>query len=357
MFPYICLFCCLVVCAFFETNNVSLSSIGNKSYKAVKRSRYIIVPLIMVLILGIFRETTVGYDSETYYIYYWSQLDRYSWLDLLKDFTNDNGFFLALKVIAIFTDDYWLARAILFMVTFLIYYAAIRDESPYPTISLIIFLGLGSLGLMFGILRQALAGAICLHAYKKIRYGEWTKCLFLILIAITVHKSAILCLFMLMLYFIRAKRFSGIKLVLLSGASYLFMLIVIPLITLFYADGRYETIAMHDGGFGMLIFIISIVVLAAHLMRLTGSNKEDELKFLFNLSSGALFLQMGALQWSLLNRLGAYFSIYWCLLIPKLIYKLPRKKRLNYLFIIIMLFGFLFFYQLGDVDLYVWHKF
>lgn len=357
MLPYICLFVCLVICAFFETNNISFSGTGNRLHSACRRNEYIIIPLIIILFLGIFRETTVGYDSETYYTYYWSQLDRYSWTDLLTDFTNDNGFFLVLKAIAVFTDDYWVARAILFVLTFVIYYASIREESPYPTISLIIFLGLGTLGLMFSILRQALAGAICLYAYRKIRYRGWVKCLILILLAITIHKSAILCFFMLVLYFIRAKQFSGIKLVLLSIMSYLFLLIAVPIAALFYKDGRYETIRMSDGGFGMLIFIISIVVLTVHLMKKTGSNKDDELKFLFNLSSGALFLQIGALQWSLLNRLVVYFSINWCLLIPKLIYKLPRKQRLMYFVVIAVLFGFLFFYQLGEVYMYAWHKF
>lgn len=357
MLPYICLFGCLVICAFFETNNVSFLGDANNLHGVRKRNGYIIVPLIIILILGVFRETTMGHDSETYYIYYWSQLDRYSWTDLLTNFSNDNGFFFILKVIAIFTDDYWVARAILFVLTFALYYTAILKESPYPTISLIVFLGLGNLGLMFSILRQALAGAICLHAYRRIRYREWVQCLVLILLAMTVHKSAILCLFMLMLYFIRAKQFSGIKLVVLSIASYLFLLIVIPIATLLYADGRYETIAMSDGGVGMLIFIILIVMLTAQLMRMTGSNKDHELKFLFNLSSGALFLQMGALQWSLLNRMVVYFSVYWCLLMPKLIYKLSRKQRIMYFFIISVLFGFLFFYQLSEVDMYVWHKF
>ena len=51
MLPYICLFGCLVICAFFETNNVSFLGDANNLHGVRKRNGYIIVPLIIILIL------------------------------------------------------------------------------------------------------------------------------------------------------------------------------------------------------------------------------------------------------------------------------------------------------------------
>lgn len=357
MIPYIILFATLLCCGLLEVNNISAFDKSGTTSKNTSKRIYVILPIAIILFLGIFRETTVGYDSETYYIYYWSQLDNYSWKDLLTDFSIDNGFFIILKIIALFTDDWWAARAILFVMTFGLYYFAMRKESQYPTMSLIVFIGLANLGLMFSILRQALAGAICLYAYKHIQKGSWLKSLILILVAATMHKTALLGIFMLLLYFLRMKQFSGIKLILLSILSYASFFAAIPLITLLYGDSRYVGIAGNDGGYGMLLFIIVVLAFLWRLMRMTKANKDDELTYMFNLSCGSLFIQIGALQWSLLNRTVVLFSIYWCMLLPNLICQLPQRKRLQYYLIVAVLFGFMFFYQLSDVDMFVMHQF
>lgn len=357
MIPYIILFVILLCCSFFEVYNSSISDEFGIAHKTSSKATYAILPAVIILILGIFRETTVGHDSEAYYIYYWSQLDTHSWVELLTDFSTDNGFYIILKVIALFTEDWWCVRAILFAMTFGLYYSALRRESPYPTMSLLIFLGLANLGLMFGILRQALAGAVSLYAYRQIQKGYWIKCLLLILVAATIHKTALLCVFMLLIYFMRLRKFSRIELVLLSVFSYTVFFAAIPLITLIYEGSRYVDIAASDGGYGMLLFILVVIILSGHLMCMIGGNKNRKLSYLFNLSCGALLIQIGALQWSLLNRTTVLFSIYWCILLPQLIGRLPKRKRLQYYLIVAILFGVMFFYQLADVEMFVLHQF
>lgn len=357
MTPYIILFAALLLSGFLETNKVLRLKIAGISSKFFPKSVYAILPVVIILILGIFRETTVGYDSEAYYLYYWSQVDRYSWMELLTDFSIDNGFFLILKVIALFTDNWWAVRAILFVLTFGLYYVVIREESPYPSMSVLVFIGLSNLGLMFSILRQALAGAVCMFAYRQIRKGSWGKCLILIIVAATIHKTAFLCIFMLILYFLRMRKFSGFKLILFSILSYTVFFVSIPLITVLYANSQYVDIAKHDGGYGMLLFIIVVLALLAYLMRITEAYTDNDLSYMFNLSCGALFIQIGALQWSLLNRATVFFSIYWCMLFPKLIYCLPRRKRLQCYLIVAVLFGFMFFHQLAEAEMFLIHQF
>lgn len=357
MTPYVILVVCLVITGFLEVNNVALTNKSSAFHSTVSRRAYALIPLGVLLFIGIFREVTVGHDAVAYDIYYWAQLDRLSWGKLLTDFSNDNGFYLILKAISVFTNDYWAARAILFVITFGIYYSVIHEESPYPSTTLLLFIGLGNLSLMLGIFRQALAGGICLHAYKHICHDAKWKCFTLILIATTIHKSAMLCIAMLMIQYLRMKKFTGIKLICLSILAYLSLMFIIPLITLLYADGRYAEAIDQEGGFGMLSFMIVIIVLAGHLIRITDSAKDYEMGFLFNLSCGALLIQVGALQWSLLNRMASYFSIYWSILLTKLICKLPRRERILYWIIIAILFAFMFFYQLSEVEMFELHKF
>lgn len=356
MILYIVLLVMLMCGGFLEvyrkvTTENSIVSVRNKL-----RIQYYAIPLVIILFLGVFREISVGYDSVSYYNSYWLQSDRYSWSDLLTNFSIDNGFYIILKLIAIFTDDYWTVRTILFLLTIIPYISFIKSESPYPTVSLLIFVGLSMLTLIFGILRQALAGAICVLAYQQIKKKSWVKCLVLILIATTIHKTAIMCALMIFIYFTRIKKVSGFRLIVLSALSYSVFAVAIPIISVLYNNGNYVGNHGSNGGYGRLLFMIVVYAIIICMFRLI-TEKDDDLGFLFDLSSGALIIQCGALQWALLTRTTVFFSIYWCILIPKLLYKLTQRQRVILFSILAVIFGFMFIYTIDDVNLFVMHQF
>lgn len=367
MVPYIVLFVCLVFGGFFEVcrpTNINEQEETKKKYK----NAYAVVPVLIILFLGIFRETTVGHDSESYYIYYWDQLSRFSWADLFTNFSVDNGFYIVLKLIAILTDDWWFARAILFVLTFSLYYLIIIKESSYPCVSLLIFVGLANLGLMFGILRQSLAMGVCFFAYKYLRKNEWLKFIIFVLIAATIHKTALISLYVFIVSFFKLKKLTYYKFLVLSGFAALVFYFVIPMITSTYNSMIYKNIATHDGGYGKFLFVIVVFVVLGYLMNYIKKNEElaelnselvdnDKIVGLYNVSSGAIFIQIGALQWGLLTRTTVYFSIYWCLLFPELLNKLSQKNRIQVYLVLAVLFGFMFFYQIDEVELFAMHSF
>ena len=359
MLVYAVLLFILVACACYEMNEASYQSYGfdMRMPSSYRKYHYILLPVAFLLVIGIFRETTMGYDTLSYYTDYWARVDDYSWKELCTNFSIDNGFFIILKTIALFTDDWWLARAILYVITFLLYFNIVQENSPYPAVSLIIILGLTLLGLMFSILRQALAGAISLYAYKQIKKSSFIKAILIILVAATIHKSALLSVYLLAVYVVQRKKISTVLLVVLSVLAYLTFMIGIPLITRLYADSRYVDIAAHNGGYGMLAFMIVVIMIITRLIQLSGTKKDIESGYLFNISCGALFIQIGALMWDLLNRTTVYFSFYWSILIPILLYKVPAKKRCMYFAMIVLLFGFMFIYQISDAEKYVFHQF
>ena len=361
MILYAVLFLVLLWCVMWELDLTTVTCFPPVLSKPYVKRIWNALPVFMIFLFGIFRDTTVGHDAQSYYVDYWCMRDYYSWIKLATDFTMDNGFFAILKIIGLFTSDYWVARAVLFTITFAIYYAVMREETPHTALSIIVFLGLAHLGLMYGILRQALAGSICFLSYTQIKKGAWKKCAVLILVGITIHKSSIICALMLLLYYletkVKMKKCSGLQLLFLSVIVGIGAFVVIPIITSLYSGGSYADIAVPDGGYGMLLFMIAIFMLLTCLMHKTNTKEDSELAFLYNLSCGALLLQVGALQWSLLNRVTVYFSIYWCLLFPKLICKLPKRQKLFFSLIVVVMFGFMFFYQLSDVEMFVMHQF
>lgn len=360
MLLYVVLFLILLWSTMWELNLAPETRLPTVFSKPCAKRIWSALPVIMIFLLGIFRETSVGHDAQSYYDDYWCMRDNYSWIKLATDFTMDNVFFAILKIIGMFTSDYWVARAVLFTGTFAIYYAVIWKESPYPAMSIIVFLGLSSLGLMYGILRQALAGSICFLAYTEIK-KSWKKCVVLVLLGAMIHKSAIVCALMLLLYYLgikfKIKKCNGLQLLFLSTIVRIGFFVAIPIIISLYSGGSYADIAMADGGYSMLIFMVVMFILLSYLMYITGTKEDAELAFLYNLSCGALLLQVGALQWALLNRITVYFSIYWCLLFPKLICRLPKCQKMSFSLIVVVLFGFMFFYQLSDVEMFVMHSF
>ena len=86
MVPYIVLFVCLLFGGFFEvcrpTNMNDLEETKEK-YK----NFYAIIPGLIIFFLGVFRETSVGADAQSYYIYYWNRLEGFTWNELFTNFS------------------------------------------------------------------------------------------------------------------------------------------------------------------------------------------------------------------------------------------------------------------------------
>lgn len=158
MLPYIILFVLLSLGGFIEISK-------DKKYYFIARKEinfynlYLFICVAYFVALGVFRETTVGWDSDNYFTYYWNYAYNLSWKDILLRFSGDNGFYFICKLIHQFTNDYWVFRAIIFCITFLLYFYVIKKETNNVCIGLLIFMGAAQFSLIYSILRQALAGA------------------------------------------------------------------------------------------------------------------------------------------------------------------------------------------------------
>ena len=363
---YLFLIAVLAVCGYIE--------ISGKYERAAKYTEWISFALF--LFVGVFRETTVGNDALSYDTDYFSVANRWKWGSLLTDFSKDNGFMLLTKIIRVYTDDYWGYRAILFTLTLTLYFCAIRENSNYVSVSLFIFAGLSNLGLMLGILRQALAGAICFFSYGFLKREKEIPYALLVLLAATMHKTALICLLYLPLRWFVKKRFSplifvfGIWMSLLVGYS------ILPVAVKLYANGGYVNSMITDGGeklfLAINVLIGSVMFFASDTVwhkgkfgNLLTPAKADEKYFYdtehafqFNVASSSVFVQTIAMVfWGLLTRMRTYLSIYWVLLLPEAIEKLPQKRKILFFIGLILAFGVMIYFSLNDVDYFVLHKF
>ena len=116
MFIYIIIFLITIFLSTFETN-ISYLTIGGRKVVTSKISFAIIFSLL--LLLGVCRNEYLGADTLNYKIYYW---DVFKNLDFVSTIQRDSDFGYGLLnwIIAKFTNDYWIFRSVIFILTFTI---------------------------------------------------------------------------------------------------------------------------------------------------------------------------------------------------------------------------------------------
>lgn len=296
---------------------------------------------VVICLIGFFRSEYMGKDANTYFIYYFNQVDYYTWKELLFNFKIDNGFFIIVKIVSLFSKSYWIQRGILFIISFSLYYYVFIRESPYLALSLIVFLGCTYLGLLFSILRQSLAGGIIFLGARDLKRKHIIRFLVLIAIASTIHKSALLLLITVPYYFLN-KKINTPLIIIISFIFYFIFKAVFPIVASWYGAGRYIEDMTSGEGYYMMLFLIIIIIFTSFVYN-NNVPYNRELNVLYNIATFSIIIQVGALQWALFTRLCAYVTINMGLLVPKLIKEIKTKDKLLFCLAYIVAYGFMFF--------------
>lgn len=353
MIVYLFLVCIVIICCYVE---VALVSNDNYDERNSVRVVVAIVCYLLILLIGVLRYEYFGVDCFEYRKYYFDKVENYSWLSLLTNFKIDNGFFIITKIISVMTDDYWIYRAIIYTFTFSCYYYVIVKKSKYVSVGVIVFLGIGLLNSMFFILRQSLAMAICFIAILKIPRKPSISVI-TILFAITIHKTAIIFLAAICLYYLVRRKLTFVEILVFTGVSYALLSFVLDFIIKTYAGGIYATIEIQGGGYNYFIYLIVEIVLLMLIINKKRLQNDERVVYYFNVSSCTVFVQGCAMKWELLSRIGSYFSMFKIMLVPELLISFSNlKTRIIFLSAIIFIYGSWFIYRVID-NPYLIHTF
>lgn len=298
----------------------------------------------------------MGVDTDTYKIYWFNYVQNYTFGELALMIKSDNGFYILTKLIRLVTNDYWVWRSVIYALTFTLIHISINRSSKYVSLGMLIYFC--TLHVMTcSLIRQALAIAICFAGYtfflSKEKYMRFLLCL---LLAMTMHKTALICILMLCFRLIGKKQMSNVAVIVLSVLSLLVFLVLIPIAINIYDNGAYID-SKETGGANLLILIVVITVILGMDMRKQGLNKNKEVSYIFNLEACTVFTQVGALRLAIFTRIKSYFSIYLTLLIPEIINSTTDiRRRIQYMTIIIAGFGIYAFAITGFPE-YVMHVF
>lgn len=349
--------------------------------KKNKWNWYHFLMLLLILISGF--GYRMGGDGMAYLAQYkfYSIDDGFGWEALTRYPDRMPGWVLLVKLCKCITEDYWLFKLVHATVLNVLIFAGIKRITNMVFTTLLFYFVLIYFDINFQILRQAISMGLFLYSMRYIQDKKWLKYYFCIILAISFHEGALICLFFPLLLKIKINKlslatFAGIIIfVSLCGETIVMFLIekIVPEIlagkTQFYAD-KIES----GGGVIMLNIMLSVVVPSIFV-------------YVTRNEYGLFYVKMGALMYGLLFTMNFFFPIFYrfsyffqlffyilyidlfyriacnsglkfsLLKVKKLYYTTSKEARLKYILLIFLFIGIrarMYFQTYGETGMPTW---
>lgn len=244
---------------------------------------------------------------------------------------------LGLALLAIYTNNTFLFFILSGCIIYPLAFYAFKKNSVMPSLSLIIYVGLFYL-ISCSIIRQAIAVSICLYAYKYIKAKSFFRYFLLVVLATLFHYSAFISLVIYPIYHHgKFKLVLALSIVMVFLRTFLFMILESYGL---YADYLSRLNDISGGAITRLFYIL--LFLSFFIIIKYRKYTTEEKRFLSIILVGLFcpFLFGSGMG----ERIGYYFIIYYCYLIPILLEGKKRYKRGIYVSIFSLYFLLMIFY-------------
>ena len=314
----------------------------------------ILVTIPLVCVAG-FR-WKVGTDFGTYYSTF-EEIPYYKLSFLFGSTYSDfipyeRGFSVLIWLIGIINKNPQFIVFITSLINIVLVVYTLKNYSEHFGLSIYLYITTMIYYSAFNGIRQWIASVIIFLALKYVFERNFKKYLIFVIIAGTIHISALI---MIPVYFIVAFKPFGKKIIMVIIAFAIISILLEPLLLSFEsitAGTRYEdytSISDSDNGvniFRVLVAAVPVIISFIYYKRL----KEDkESRFLINFSTLNLLILLVAMQSTIISRFSMYFELYNLLLYPKLVNIFKKEEK--YLFVFLLgIFFFVYMFLLLPVD-------
>lgn len=298
---------------------ISLYLILFKKYK-VENSKKIFCILVFVLfslIQGL-RSFDIGNDTINY-INFFELSKKISLIDIIvmKQWSIEPGYGLLMKICSTinFTTQMFLIIVAVIINGGLMYF--IYKYSDNPLVSVIIFMGVEFFTLSFTALRQMIAVIILLNSYTFIEKKNPIKFVLMVLLAASIHKTALI---FLPVYVLKNIKVNLKTIYIAIGICLISQLIAIPFV-IFVAQRIFAQsylVNVIGGGITQALVILVYILLGIFIYK-DSIKKEEGIKnnylvFIYI----AFFIQTLACRINMVNRLIWYFYIFIIVYLPNM---------------------------------------
>lgn len=328
----------------------SISYVMNRDRRRILAST-LVVGLLMSLMIGL-RSVNIGNDTQAY-INIFKSANQYN-----SFFENDSryeiGYTLLMRIIGIFTDNAHLALLIIAICTIMPVTYTIFRYSEIPWFSIALLFLLGFFTSCMNIVRQCLAMAIIFSGVPKLRNKKVLHYIICVLIATTIHSTAILALALVPFVYmdITNKRvFAILCLSVICTIAFPFVLKIMQ--TVFPQYAHYFSGSYFDGS-GFLAVAMNLASTAGLLLGMIYyTDTPLNSKRMFKFGTVALIGESYAYSWSIVifialqilgfaanitDRIGGYFSLAFYFFLPQLSAKMKPVNRERFIALIVLLY-------------------
>lgn len=188
-------------------------------------------------------------------------------------------------------------------------------NSKSITLSFIVFLCLGLFIFFCSGIRQATAIPIVLMAYEIMKSGKRIIPIGLVLLASSIHSSALVGL--IALVFVNRPMSKKRGSMLFVGILLLipFLRVLVPLISSFLFSGRYQDFINEGGAYSM--FMLYLFLFGMSINKVIDDKSFNFTKWMVCMT--ALFQSFGLISTGAMTRIGYYFSVYLCIYVAEYI--------------------------------------
>ncbi len=306
----------------------------------VKPYKFYVILVIICLVSVAGFQKNIG---DTYFYMHSFKITEFTWEQI--DFSGDFGFNIYQLLLQKLSRDPQILIFTTALITNLLIVVVLYKYSRMFELAVFVYIASGMFTTSMNGIRQYLAAAIVFFSTKYLLNGDFKKYVLIILLASTVHKSALV---LLPIYFIvRREAWTKVTFILLT----LSIFIVLGFNTfsgmLFSAlddtqYGHYSDFA--EGGANKLrIVVIAIPVLVAFLGRKKLKRLWPQSDYIVNMSIISVFFIIIASQNWIFARFNIYFGLYSLILISWIV-KLFRENNQRLIYFGIVVSYIIYFY-------------
>lgn len=297
---------------------------------------YLNIVFVVLAILVMFRENSIGNDSITYFKAY----QRYT--DVDSDERFELGFSYLIMLSKKLSDYPYMLFITTGAISLFLFYHFIKEYSQWYFMSVIIFVFLSFFEMNMNIMRQMVAIGLTCYSYKYLVSRNIIKFSLTVFIASLFHSSAIIFCFAWFIYRLKIT-YKNIAFSIFALAVAYFLFDVL-LSNLFLGLEKYEgyknTIWGEGGKIGALFSASIYLILLGFTLSLRRKwkieKRTDQLDGLFFLCLTGAGLLIISYNMSIVGRMASYFNAFQLILIPNILKILSRRERIYYSIIIVL---------------------
>lgn len=347
MYIYICLLLFLIAFGITLFSNKT----NNEDNVIVKRKVYLVISFSVLFFMMAARSIEVGTDTRLY-VSVFKNYCNMSWTDILSFKDAFIGFAIFNKSVSVISDNphaiLWASSALICFLTARFIYQNSRHV-VYSTLLFIIFYHYLN---CFNIFRQYIAIMIVVNALPFLIKKDFKKYFFICLLAMSIHNTAIMALFLLPLSIIDFNKLS----ISLYTFFMFFIILFVPLIMNAFANVfphyqmYFENQYMAYSGLGLTIFVITYSLISILALMVNFDSDVEKRKFLLLLmiNNLSIIANIMSYKYFILYRVSLYYSVYLIVFIPMVFEK--YKKNVVLYFMLFMVISMTFVNKLINND-------